>query len=50
MKLMAKRPGDRYQTPTELISDLVMLAEVENLPRINRRERCWFPITVHFIA
>ena len=33
MKLMAKRPGDRYQTPTELISDLVMLAEVENLPR-----------------
>jgi len=33
MKLMAKRPGDRYQTPTELIGDLVMLAEVENLPR-----------------
>lgn len=33
MKLMAKRAGDRYQTPTELISDLVMLAEVENLPR-----------------
>lgn len=33
MKLMAKRPQDRYQTPTELISDLVMLAEVENLPR-----------------
>ncbi|MEO8270670.1 MAG: hypothetical protein ABI557_13185, partial [Aureliella sp.] len=33
MKLMAKRPSDRYQTPTELISDLLMLAEVENLPR-----------------
>ncbi len=33
MKLMAKRPGDRYQTPSELIGDLVMLAEVENLPR-----------------
>ncbi len=33
MKLMAKRPTDRYQTPTELVSDLVMLAEVENLPR-----------------
>lgn len=33
MKLMAKRPQDRYQTPSELISDLVMLAEVENLPR-----------------
>lgn len=33
MKLMAKRPLDRYQTPTELISDLMMLAEVENLPR-----------------
>ncbi len=33
MKLMAKRPLDRYQTPTELVSDLVMLAEVENLPR-----------------
>ena len=33
MKLMAKRPSDRYQTPTELISDLMMLAEVEDLPR-----------------
>ncbi len=33
MKLMAKRPQDRYQTPAELISDLVMLAELENLPR-----------------
>lgn len=33
MKLMAKRPGDRYQKPAELISDLVMLAEVEDLPR-----------------
>ncbi len=33
MKLMAKRPSDRYQKPAELISDLVMLAEVEELPR-----------------
>jgi serine/threonine protein kinase len=33
MKLMAKRPSDRYQTPTELISDLMMLAEAEDLPR-----------------
>ncbi len=33
MKLMAKRPSDRYQKPSELISDLVMLAEVEDLPR-----------------
>ncbi len=33
MKLMAKRPTDRYQTPAELISDLALLAEVEDLPR-----------------
>lgn len=33
MKLMAKRPADRYQKPSELISDLMLLAEVEDLPR-----------------
>lgn len=33
MKLMAKRPADRYQKPVELINDLLLLAEAENLPR-----------------
>jgi eukaryotic-like serine/threonine-protein kinase len=33
MKLMAKRPGDRYQKPIELINDLLLLAEAEDLPR-----------------
>ena len=33
MKLMAKQPTGRYQNPKDLISDLLMLAEVEDLPR-----------------
>ncbi len=33
MKLMAKRPSERYQRPVELINDLVMLAKYEELPR-----------------
>ena len=33
MKLMAKRPSDRYQKPVDLINDLLLLAEAENLPR-----------------
>jgi serine/threonine protein kinase len=33
MKLMAKRPADRYQKPLDLINDLLLLAESENLPR-----------------
>ncbi|MCR9291948.1 MAG: serine/threonine protein kinase [bacterium] len=33
MKLMAKQPHDRYQTPAELINDLLLLAEIEDLPR-----------------
>lgn len=33
MKLMAKRPADRYQKPAELVNDLLLLAELENLPR-----------------
>jgi eukaryotic-like serine/threonine-protein kinase len=33
MKLMAKRPADRYQKPRDLVNDLLMLAELENLPR-----------------
>lgn len=33
MKLMAKRPSDRYQRPVELVNDLQVLAELENLPR-----------------
>ncbi|QDV27893.1 serine/threonine protein kinase [Aureliella helgolandensis] len=33
MKLMAKRPADRYQKPVDLINDLVLLAEIEELPR-----------------
>ncbi len=33
MKMMAKRPSDRYQRPVDLINDLLLLAEAENLPR-----------------
>ena len=33
MKMMAKRPGDRYQKPVDLINDLLLLAEAENLLR-----------------
>ena len=33
MKLMAKRPADRYQKPVDLVNDLLLLAESENLPR-----------------
>ncbi len=33
MKLMAKRPADRYQRPLELVNDLLLLAEQENLLR-----------------
>jgi serine/threonine protein kinase len=33
MKLMAKQPAERYQTPNDLVSDLLLLAEVEDLPR-----------------
>ncbi len=33
MKLMAKRPADRYQKPAELVNDLLLLAEIEDLPR-----------------
>jgi eukaryotic-like serine/threonine-protein kinase len=33
MKLMAKRPADRYQKPVDLVNDLLLLAEAENLPR-----------------
>ncbi len=33
MKLMAKQPMHRYQNPAELINDLMLLAEVEDLPR-----------------
>lgn len=33
LKLMAKRPNDRYQKPMELINDLVLLAEFEELQR-----------------
>ncbi|MBX3422904.1 MAG: serine/threonine protein kinase [Pirellulaceae bacterium] len=33
MKLMAKRAGDRYQKPIELINDLMLLAEQEGLSR-----------------
>ncbi len=32
-KLMAKRPVDRYQKPLELINDLLMIAQLESLPR-----------------
>jgi serine/threonine protein kinase len=33
MKLMAKKPSERYQKPIELVNDLLLLAELENLPR-----------------
>ncbi len=32
-KLMAKRPADRYQKPVELINDLLLIAQIESLPR-----------------
>ena len=32
-KLMAKRPSDRYQKPVELINDLMLIAQLESLPR-----------------
>lgn len=32
-KLMAKRPVDRYQKPLELINDLLLIAQLESLPR-----------------
>lgn len=33
MKLMAKQPSQRYQKPAELVNDLMLLAEIEELPR-----------------
>jgi serine/threonine-protein kinase len=33
LKLMAKKPADRYQKPTELAGDLLLLAELEQLPK-----------------
>lgn len=33
MKLMAKKPADRYQQPLDLINDLLLLAEGEGLER-----------------
>lgn len=33
LKLMAKRPSDRYQKPLELINDLMLIAQIESLPR-----------------
>jgi eukaryotic-like serine/threonine-protein kinase len=33
MKLMAKRPSDRYQKPIDLVNDLLLLAELDDLPR-----------------
>lgn len=32
-KMMAKRPIDRYQKPLELINDLLLVAQLEGLPR-----------------
>ncbi len=32
-KLMAKRPSDRYQKPVELINDLLLVAQLDSLPR-----------------
>lgn len=37
MKLMAKQPTERYQTPNDLVSDLLLLADVEDLPRSQMR-------------
>jgi eukaryotic-like serine/threonine-protein kinase len=33
MKLMAKKPADRYQKPLELVGDLILLADLEHLPK-----------------
>ncbi|MFN3191507.1 MAG: serine/threonine-protein kinase [Aureliella sp.] len=33
MKMMAKQPSERYQRPADLVSDLLLLADVEDLPR-----------------
>lgn len=33
MKLMAKKPAERYQKPTELVGDLILLADLEHLPK-----------------
>jgi eukaryotic-like serine/threonine-protein kinase len=33
MKLMAKRPGDQYQKPVDLVNDLLLLAQIADLPR-----------------
>ncbi|MEM8733636.1 MAG: serine/threonine-protein kinase [Planctomycetota bacterium] len=33
MKMMAKQPSERYQQPADLVSDLLLLADVEDLPR-----------------
>lgn len=33
MKLMAKKPQDRYHKPLDLVNDILLLAELENLPR-----------------
>ncbi len=33
LKLMAKRPAERYQKPVELVGDLMLLADLEQLPK-----------------